>query len=648
MKLSLISVLLLFSLSSLAQSTNSELLELMSKPVQITSSMKLSQPKNATPAAIFVINRQDIALSGYDTLLDLMSLLPGIEMRKIDNNQWIVSSRSDSGRFNSNVLLMLDGRNLSHFATNGQSWEYLNYPVDDIERIELIRGPSGSLWGNSANNGIINIITRHASDTQGSSVGITAGNNTNYHVNLRHGGYINERMSYRAYFNSNSTNRSQTKFIKQRPIAAYDAKEQTSIGLQLDYTLSDDFTIKSQISHDFSDMQQLSRTVNPVDYSLSATPDDVTYRMSNINLRLDHRLDTNNSYYFQGFVTRSKRHDLLLAVDSNIISLSSAFNHHLEDNLISWGVDLYQSKLKSSLVTNQGNENSSTYGLFVQDEISLSPKLKLIAGWRGDYLKIHGMLHSPNLRATYQLNDKVMFWGAYAQGSRISLSSDEEIYSELIIPSPIDNVQLKFTINNKNTIDKIASLEAGMRYTSDEMDVDFTSFYIDYDNLFVGDEDYSQLFTDAVAYVHLNNTAQGYASGFEIVNTWRINEQLSLLTSASYVNYHLNSLAKQQRVVGSSTYDNLQFFAKLNYQLQPTISLQLLTKYSSDHSSYQTQAYSKVDLAVIWQARHNIALHLVAKNINNSALVEVVKEDELLSGSTAHGRKISLRLQWQF
>ena len=157
---------LLAALSSCAQQpkdpdlSQASLEDLMN--IQVTSVSKKEQKLSKTGAAIFVITQDDIRRSGATNIPDLLRLAPGVDVARVDANQWAISIRGFNDQYADKVLVLIDGRSVYSPSFSGVFWDMVNVPLEDIERIEIIRGPGGTVWGANAVNGVINIITKSA------------------------------------------------------------------------------------------------------------------------------------------------------------------------------------------------------------------------------------------------------------------------------------------------------------------------------------------------------------------------------------------------------------------------------------------------------------------------------------------------------
>ena len=175
----LTAILALLSLPAWSQQKSADLAQesledLMN--VEVTSVSKTEETLSRTAAAVFVISPEDISRSGAKNIPDLLRMVPGMDVAQINANTWAINVRGFNARFSNGLLVLLDGRPVYTQTFGGVFWDVLDLPVEDIERIEVIRGPGGSVWGANAVNGVVNIITKKSSETHGGLVVAGGGN----------------------------------------------------------------------------------------------------------------------------------------------------------------------------------------------------------------------------------------------------------------------------------------------------------------------------------------------------------------------------------------------------------------------------------------------------------------------------------------
>src|SRR6201999_2739793 len=167
--------------------------------VEVTSVSKKEQALSRTAAAVFVITQEDIERSGATNIPDLLRMVPGLDVAQINASTWAISSRGLNSQFSNELLVLIDGRNVYTPSFGGVFWETVDLPLENIERIEVIRGPGASIWGENAVNGVVNIIRKKAGDTKGGLVTAGGGNTDVDFATVQYGSSIKERVDYRGY-----------------------------------------------------------------------------------------------------------------------------------------------------------------------------------------------------------------------------------------------------------------------------------------------------------------------------------------------------------------------------------------------------------------------------------------------------------------
>ena len=167
--------------------------------VKVTSVSKKEEELSRTASAIFVITQEDIRRSGATNIPDLLRMVPGMNVAQINANTWAIAGRGLNGEFANELLVMVDGRAVYTPTTGGVFWDVLDIPLEDIERIEVIRGPGGSVWGANAVNGVINILTKKASETKGAMLVTGGGNLDQGFGTAQYGGSVGKNFDYRVY-----------------------------------------------------------------------------------------------------------------------------------------------------------------------------------------------------------------------------------------------------------------------------------------------------------------------------------------------------------------------------------------------------------------------------------------------------------------
>ncbi|MGH9582769.1 MAG: TonB-dependent receptor plug domain-containing protein, partial [Bryobacteraceae bacterium] len=167
--------------------------------IEITSVSRKEQKLSRTPAAVYVITQEDIRRSGATTIPDLLRMAPGVQVAQVDANRWAISVRGFNDIYSNKLLVLIDGRTVYTPGFSGVFWDQIDVPLDTIERIEVVRGPGGSVLGANAVNGVINIITNQAKDTQGGRVAVGSGSEQTADDEFRYGGKAGRQGYYRIF-----------------------------------------------------------------------------------------------------------------------------------------------------------------------------------------------------------------------------------------------------------------------------------------------------------------------------------------------------------------------------------------------------------------------------------------------------------------
>lgn len=170
--------------------------------VKVHSVSKKAEAVADASAAVYVVTSEDIIRSGVTSIPDALRMVPGMQVARTDSNSWAISIRGFNNGLANKLLVLIDGRTIYNPVFGGVLWEAHNLMLEDVERIEVVRGPGGTLWGANAVNGVINIITKHTRDTQGNLTSAIYGNEEKGALSTRQGGSFGSNGSYRVYANA--------------------------------------------------------------------------------------------------------------------------------------------------------------------------------------------------------------------------------------------------------------------------------------------------------------------------------------------------------------------------------------------------------------------------------------------------------------
>ncbi|MEY2632890.1 MAG: hypothetical protein RIR00_1544 [Pseudomonadota bacterium] len=380
---------------------------------EVTSVLKHTAELADTPAAVTVIRREDIRRLGATTLPDLMRVVPGLHVAQIDNNRWAVAARGFNGFFGSKLLVLVDGRSIYNAVYSGVFWDAFDLPLDNISRIEIIRGPGAALWGSNAVNGIINIVTRTAQETQGGLAELTVGNLQQHKTGLRWGSSSEEGPAWRVY--GQSHNRSESLPVSGQPNPG-DSSRADRLGFRADHNQGGTAWMLTGEAY----QGRSGGAPNPT----ASTSNDI--RGSHLLGRINHLVASGNSLQLQAYVDQSWRSEPASGsvLEQNVFDLDLQQTLDLSANYrVIWGGGhrnyrfFSQNTSKLAFIPAQSDRNVSN--LFVQNEWQPLPNaLTLTAGLRGESVPNAGWAWQPNLRAMWTGWSGHTLWAAAGHAVR--------------------------------------------------------------------------------------------------------------------------------------------------------------------------------------------------------------------------------------
>src|SRR3982074_1142552 len=460
--------------------------------VQVTSVSKRSQKLADAAAAIFVITQEDIRRSGAGSIPEALCMVPGLQVARIDENKWAISSRGFNGRFANKLLVLIDGRSVYTPLFSGVYWNIQDVMLEDVDRIEVIRGPGATLWGANAVNGVINIITKKAKDTQ--SAVVTAGGGTEERGSggVRYGSKIGD-TSYRAYgkyFNWGPS-------LYSSGMTAHDGWDALRGGFRADWTPAgtDSLTLQGDIYH--SNYGE-TLTVPSLNAPYSNTfPNNGKYSGGNILGRWNHSSEGSSMSLQMYYDNTTIADNSLFVHHQNIFDMDFQQGFHVGDSQqFVWGLgyrsirDRNDSSFSVSLQPNQLTLNH--FSAFVQDEISLvDNRLRLTFGSKFEHNDFTGFEVQPNARLLWTLTPNQSVWTAVSRAVRTPALTEEGLrLNQAVVPpaapgnpTPFPAVITVFGSHQFQSEDLLA-YELGYRVqATSSLSADIATFYNNYSNL---------------------------------------------------------------------------------------------------------------------------------------------------------------------
>jgi len=592
----------------------------------VTSVSKRLTRLGDAPTAISVITQEEIRRSGYTSIPELLRLVPGLQVARIDGTDWAISSRGFNGQFANKLLVLIDGRTVYTPTSGGVYWNEQDTMIEDIERIEVIRGPGATLWGSNAVNGVINIITRSARDTRGTVASLIGGRDDRPTVSIRHGGDLDSALQYRAYLKYSNLAALET----PDGHSSSDRQQTVRTGGRLDWYLSD--ADSGTLLADYYD----NDTRKVVRQSLFDPPYSFIEKRSEHNSggdllgRWSHTLPGGSQLTIQAYLNHFIQ-DFGYGVEHHD-SYDLDVQHHLtigSRNDVVWGFGYRYTSTEqtqgTTLVWIPNRENLQLYHAFLQDEITLVPDhWRLILGTKFEHNDLTGLEAEPTARVAWNANPSNTVWAAVSDSTRTpSLYEHNGFNTVAIIPSstgPDTRVQLQG--NSDEDEEQLRAFELGYRFTpSAAFSLDVTGFYNEYRDLLA-------YINNPVAFVELpppahvlvsstyQNVGRAQTYGAEIEAQWTPTAGWRLVTSYSGLRMHVRPDAAQD--TGSPQHQaQLRTYVTLPRQIELNGALMYVDRLTvtPSVSPVNVPAYVRLDLGASWRPVGTLELGVWGQNL---------------------------------
>jgi len=594
--------------------------------VEITSVSRAPESLRDAAAAIAVVDRDTIRRSGATTLPDALRLVPGIHVGEQTSSSWAVSARGFSNVNSEKLLVLSDTRSIYTPLVSGVGWDAQNYLLEDLERIEVIRGPGATMWGSNAVNGVINITTRSSRDTHGTYLAAGAGTFDRAWVGARYGGETDGGVNYRVYgkyFDRGETENSITD--------SDDAWQFGQVGFRTDWDGDerDAFTVQGDMYS--GDVGQLVPAITVLGRPGPEGP--LTLRLSggNVLARWRRTHDESSDMQLRAYYDYTRRDDpsytdTLHTFDIDFQRRFTAGSRHE----IIWGaayrVTSNNNEAGDLFALDPEHSTDTLYSGFIQDQIALNDVLRLTVGTKLEHNDFSGFEVQPSVRMAWRVRPNQTAWAAISRAVRVPTRIERDIAID--VTDPAGDPIIRLLGNPDFESEELIAYEAGYRWQPMQaLSLDIALFYNDYAKLasleigepFIDPED-----GRTVIPVLNENLTDGRTYGAELLVEWQPVEQWQLTASYSHIDMDLEPQgqdANRGELLEGSTPRNLAGLRSL-VTLHERIELDAQLRYQSRIRSMPLEinvagidAYTELDLRLGWRASDHWLLSLVGQNL---------------------------------
>jgi iron complex outermembrane receptor protein len=597
--------------------------------VEVTTVSKDPQQVQKTPAAVFVITQEDIRRSGATSIPEALRLAPGVEVAQIDGNHWSVSIRGFAGQFSKSLLVLVDGRSVYTPLFEGVYWDLPYVMLEDVERIEVVRGPGGTIWGSNAVNGVINIITRNANSTQGALATLGTGNVDQGRGAVRYGGSAGKDINYRIY--GMGAIRGQ-EFHPDGDL--FDRWRMGQMGFRTDWDSGqkDTFTVQGDIYRGESGERAFIASFSP---PAEVQKDGKGYVSGgNLLARWQHTTGEGSDIQIQAYFDRTNRQDFELGETRDTFDVDFVQHTRVHGNQeLTWGVGARVSPsnfIQTSAGVNflPNKQTDSIYSGFVQYELPIvRDKLTLTGGTKLEHNNFSGFEYQPSVRLLWAPTSHQSFWTAVTRAVRTPSRLDQDVeFAILVQATPPPPIYFEILGNPKLKAEQLIGYEAGYRtQINRNLYVDFTAFYNTYRDLqSYGSLSFASANTPPPPHLFLVlpyvNGIEGHTVGTEIAPNWKITHWWQVRGSYSFLHMQLKDKPGFTDVgnllssyMGSSPSSLVGFQSLFN--LPKHFEVDQSYRYTSAVPAQAVGAYSTVDVRLGWHVGEYLDFSVVGQNL---------------------------------
>jgi len=586
--------------------------------VEVTSVSRRPEALADAAAAIFVISAEDIRRSGATSLPEVLRLAPNLSVQRVNAVDYAITARGFNGYETSNKLLVLvDGRSIYSTLSSGVFWDAHDVMLQDVERIEVISGPGGALYGSNAMNGVINIITRTAAETRGTLLSVGAGDDEATFA-VRHGGDFGEAGAWRAYLTGHRRGESQALTGEE----ANDDAEGLRGGVRADWLAGEN---RLTLQGDAFD--------NEVAINEDLLGTDTHVRGANVLGRWSRPL-ADGELQVQAYYDRQEREEpgTLEQSETWDLSVQHAVARGRHRLVLGAGHRVIDSRFQAppgGAVLDPPDRTLTLTNIFAQDQIALDHGLTLTIGAKFEDNSFSGQEFLPNVRLAWQRPGGDLLWGAISRASR----TPNRIERDLTLPG--------FLVGADFQSETVTAYEVGYRANPlPRMSFSINAFYNVYDDL-------RTVSITPVTFLPLNLSNNGEAEtwgveawgSYDVSPTWRLSAGASTLTKDYDPTLTPDDISGLTSIGDDPDY---QILLRSQHDLTEAVELDVRLRAVDDLSA--VDGYVEADVRLGWRLTDRLALSLTGRNLIEDRHVET---GDAVRGR-AFGRSVYGALQVSF
>ena len=625
--------------------------------LEVTSVSKKKEKILNAPAAVFVISSEDIRRSGVTSIPDALRMVPGVQVAKVDSSKWAISARGFNGRFANKLLVLMDGRSLYTPFYSGVFWDVQDTMLEDIDRIEIIRGPGAALWGANAVNGVINIITKNAKDTRGGLITAGAGTYERGFVGARAGGAIDENTAYRVYakyFNRDNG-------VNAGGHNMEDDWNSIRGGFRIDRNGDEGNSVTLQGDIYNGDAGQ-TITITELSPPFAETLDeDVDVSGGNILCRWTKRLPDDAEFMLQFYYDRTDHKEKISDIQHDIIDTEVQYRFQAgsrHDFTTGAGYRFIHDDIDGSFFSfvEPSGQDDEIFSFFIQDTITLVPeRLSFTLGTKYEHNDYTGSEIQPNFRMMWTPASNHSIWASVSRSVRTPSRVEHDGNLVLAVVPGIPPNVINLTGDNDYDSEELIAFELGYRFIPVRtFSVDISAFYNDYDKL-ASVRYETPVLTPVPAPAHLvtavtvGNKKDGETYGIEVAADWIVNEIWRIKAAYSFlkIQMHQNGGGSSLKN-GEGTSPHNQFSVRSSLDLPFNLEFDLWGRYVDNLPDQGVKKYLTLDARLGCRLNKNLEISIVGQNLLDSRHSEFSLPELISNESTEVEQSVYCKLEWHF
>jgi iron complex outermembrane receptor protein len=624
--------------------------------IEVSSVARKDQQLFETPAAVFVITHDDILRSGIRSLPELMRMVPGMQVAQLYANEWAVSSRGFNGRFADKMLVLIDGRSIYSEIYSGVYWDQNDLLLEDIDRVEVIRGPGGTLWGANAMNGIINIITLKAKDTKGGLV-IGEGGRLDEEGAARFGGRVGKQLEYRSYVKLLERNQ----LVTANGKGAGDAGRSARIGARADWKAAaqDSVSFQGDLYRGHGNERVLvDETATPSSSKVDTEGGFALARWEHTFAQYDMSLQTYYNQEYHAELTGSGRERTF-----DLDFLTHLPRYKRNEATVGAGYRLVTDRIKSIPIAFSHEHHRDVLSSFLfEDDVNVVPrKVKATGGFKLIDTSYAGIEIQPGVRGIWTPNDRHAVWGAVSRAVRTPSVQERDLHFLRPLagtgPIPTDVLAEGYP-DFKSEI--VHAYEVGYRQAvGKSFSIDLAGFYNKYKRLRSQSQLQPYLITspevEVIVPIVYGNLLEARSDGVEAAVSWRPSSSLRMDAAYSWINSRLWLSKVSPSITGdswSTPTNTLSLRGTWQFARRWSLysSLYTVTQLPDDPFDPRSHvgAYLRADAHLSFSLKEGLQVIAGGENLQESRHVELNPADDGYSVGSQVPRSAFVKLLWSF